>query len=318
MERLQREVIAPTNSRNKRLDLLVGLLFDPKGLGLQYDGARTRTIAESFADGKANCLTFSLLFTTLSREAGIDAYVQETDHVLVGSQAGVLYGNGHVNVSVKISGARKTVDIDRSVMAIRGKARRITDSRALSHFYNNRGAELMEAGELALARRHFEMALRTTPIFVAAWNNLGVLDTREGRLGEAELAYTRALDESPRHAPTLSNMVNLYRRNGNTHKQAEFEKRLFLVQSKDPFQQVILAMGYEQKRDYTRALEHYRRALRLQEEEHYIHFGMARAYAGLGDMRHATEELMRARDVAGKQGGRYQAKLDRLKRLHNR
>lgn len=316
LERLQREVIAPTRSRNKRLDLLVALLFEPAGLTLQYDGTRTRTIAESIADRKANCLSFSLLFTALARRAGIEADVQESDHVLVGHQDGVLYSNGHVNVSVHVSGTRKTVDIDRSVMAVRGEARRITDDRALSHFYNNRGAELMEAGELDAAQRHFELAVRITPGFVAAWNNLGVLNMRKGLLSESERAYAKVLDKNPRHAPALSNLVKLHRRRGNSSKQVEFEKRLFRVQSKDPFHQVVLAMGYEHKGDYERALVHYRRALRLQEDEPYIHFGMARAYAHLGETQRAAEELMRARDRASDQRSLYQAKLDRLRRLH--
>jgi tetratricopeptide (TPR) repeat protein len=324
LERLQREVIAPTRSRNKRLDLLVALLFEPAGLTLQYDGSRTRTVAESIADRKANCLSFSLLFTALARLAGIEADVQESDHVLVGHQDGVLYSNGHVNVSVHISGTRKTVDIDRSVMAVRGEARRVTDDRALSHFYNNRGAELMEAGELDAAQRHFELAVRITPGFVAAWNNLGVLNMRKGLLSESEHAYARVLDKNPRHAPALSNLVKLHRRRGDSTKQVEFEKRLFRVQSKDPFHQVVLAMGYEHKGDYERALVHYyeralvhyRRALRLQEDEPYIHFGMARAYAHLGETQRAAEELMRARDRASDQRSLYQAKLDRLRRLH--
>ena len=315
LARLERDVVAPTRSRNKRLDLLVALLFDPNGHALEYDGTQTRTVAASVAAGKANCLSFSLLFTALARHAGIEADVQESDHVLVGHQYGVLYSNGHVNVSVHVSGARKTVDIDRSVMAVRGEARRITDDRALSHFYNNRGAELMEAGELDAARRHFDAALRITPDFVAAWNNLGVLNMRSGLLAEAEHAYAKALGKNPRHAPALSNLVKLYRRTGDSTKRAEYEKRLFRVQSKDPFHQVVLAMGYEQKGDYERALAHYRRALRLQEDLHYVHFSMARAYAHLGDTRRAAEELLRARDTAGDQRGLYQAKLDRLKRM---
>ena len=316
LERLQHEVIAPTRSRNKRLDLLVQLLFEPTGLALQYDGTRTRTIAESTAEGKINCLTFALLFTALARHAGIDAYVQETDQVLVGNQEGVLYGNGHVNVSASISGTRKTVDIDQSVMAVHGETRRVSDDRALSHFYNNRGAELMEAGELDAARRHFEMALRVTPDFVAAWNNFGVLNMRERRIEEAERSYEKALEQKPNHTPALSNMIKLYRLTGESRRQAEFEKRLFRVQSKDPFQQLILAMGYEQKGDYSRALNNYRRALRLHGSGDYIHFGMARAYAHLGDIPSATEELRYAREAAGDRNNRYQAKLDHLKRLH--
>ncbi len=317
LERVQAEVMAPTRRREERLDLLVQLLFSPGGLALEYDGTRTRTISEAFADHKANCLTFSLLFVALARQAGIDAYVQESDFVLAWQGNGALYGNGHVNVGVEIGRSRKTVDIDSSVISIRGKPRAISDERALSHFYNNRGAELMTAGRLPEARRYLDKAIALTPDFTAAWNNLGVLDAREGALARAEQDYRQALDIDARHSPTLSNMVNLYRRLGDTKREAEFEKRLFKVQRKDPFHQIILAMGYEQTGDYPAAIDHYRRAIRLKAKLDFVYFGLARAYAHVGDIRRATNALVHARDTAGdKRRDMYQAKLDHLRRLH--
>ena len=316
LERLQREVLAPTRSRERRLDLLVQLLFAPGGLALEYDGSRTRTIDEAFTDHKANCLTFSLLFVTLARQAGIDAYVQETDHVLAWQGSGALYGNGHVNVGVKVGPARKTVDIDRSVVSIRGAPRAISDERALAHFYNNRGAELMEQGRLQPARRHLDTAIRMEPAFVGAWNNLGVLHMREGAVKEAERAYATALDHKKRYAPTLSNMVNLYRHTGDAKRLAEYEKRLFDVQRRDPFHQIILALGYERSGDYAAAIEHFRRAIRLKAKEHFVYFGLARSYARLGDTRRAVDALVHARDAAGDRRDMYQTKLERLRRLH--
>lgn len=315
LERLQSEVMAPTVLREKRLDLLVQFLFSPGGLALEYDGTRTRTISEVFTDHKANCLTFSLLFVALARQAGIDAYVQESDFVLALQGNDALYGNGHVNVGVEIGHSRKTVDIDSSVVSS-GEPHAISDERALSHFYNNRGAELMAAGRLPEARRNLAKSIALTPDFTAAWNNLGVLDAREGALALAEQDYRRALEIDSRHSPTLSNMVNLYRRLGDAKREAEFEKRLFKVQRKDPFHQIILAMGYEQTGDYPAAIDHYRRAIRLRAKLDFVYFGLARSYAHVGDIRRATNALVHARDVAGDNRGMYQAKLDHLRRMH--
>ena len=314
---LHERVVRPTSSREMRLERLVDLLFGSKGLALEYDGSRTRTITESFTDHKANCLTFALMFATLARRAGIDARVQESDFVLAWQGNGALYGNGHVNVGVKIGRARKTVDIDSSVIGIRGEPSTISDTRVLSHYYNNRGAELMAAGHLQVARQSLAKAVELTPDFTAAWNNLGVLDTRESDLAAAERAYHRALDIDSRHSPTLSNMVNLYRRLGDAKREAEFEKRLFRVQRRDPFHQIILAMGYEQAGDYEAAIEHYRRAIRLKAKQDFVYFGLARSYAHLGDIRRATDALVHARDVAGRDRDKYQTKLDHLRRLHS-
>jgi tetratricopeptide (TPR) repeat protein len=311
--RLRERVLQNTASRERRLESLVKLLFNDAGYGLQYDGSLTRTVAQSAAEGRANCLSFSLLFVALARRAGIEAYVQETDHVLAWQGGDALYGNGHVNVGVKVGLARKTVDIDRSVVSIRGTPRPISDERALSHFYNNRGAELMREGQLDAARAHFDKALALTPEFVPALNNLGVLAMREGDYAHAGRAYAAALKKDARHAPTLSNMVNLYRRTGDSRRQHEFEARLFKVQRRDPFHQIILALGYEKSGAYDDAAEHYRRAIRLNARDHFVYFGLARAYAHLGESARATEALMRARDAAGDSRGMYQTKLDRLR-----
>lgn len=311
--RLRAHVIEPGTSRERRLEALVALLFDDAGYGLQYDGSLTRTVAQSAADRRANCLSFSLLFVALARKAGIEAYVQETDHVLAWQGGDALYGNGHVNVGVKVGLARKTVDIDRSVVSIRGMPRPISDERALSHFYNNRGAELMREGQHAAARAHFDKALALTPEFVPALNNLGVLSMRQGDYAHADRTYTAALKKNPRHTATLFNMVNLYRKSGDTRRQREYEVRLFKVQRRDPFHQIILALGYEKNGAYADAAEHFRRAIRLNARDHFVYFGLARAYAHLGESARATEALMRARDAAGDSRGMYQTKLDRLR-----
>jgi len=317
LEALVRErVIRTTTSHERRLDKLVDLLFGPQGLALEYDGSRTRTISEAFTDRKANCLSFSLMFVALARRVGIDAHVQETDHVLAWQGDGVLYGNGHVNVAVKVGRARKTVDIDRSVVSIRGTQRAITDERALAHFYNNRGAELMGQGQLPAANSHMAMAIRIAPDFVGAWSNLGVLHMREGSLQEAERAYLAALERNKKHAPALSNLVNLYRQVGDDRRRAEFERRLYEVQRRDPFHQIILALSYEKSHNYAAAAEHFRRAIRLKARDHFVYYGLARSYAHLGDTRRAADALVRARDVAGDQGDVYQAKLERLRRSH--
>ena len=315
-ELVRTRVVRPAQSKDARLRALVALLFDPSGLALQYEGSRTRTVGQSAADRQANCVTFALLFVELARRAGLEAYVQETDQVLAWQGDDALYGTGHINVGVKTGRSRMTVDIDSSVVSIHGQPRRISDERALSHFYNNRGAELMEEGALDAARAHFAQAIALTPDFVPALNNLGVLDMRSGDFAAAERAYAAALDRDPRHAPTLSNLVNFYRRTGDARLQHQFEERLFRLQRRDPFHQVILALGYEREGEYAEAADHYERALRLKARQHFVYFGLARAYAHLGQTRKAIDALVKARDLAGDKRDMYQTKLEKLRRLH--
>jgi Flp pilus assembly protein TadD len=313
-EQLERHVTRHPASPERRLERLVDFVFtSDDGLALQYGNDSTLTIEQSFRARRANCLSFTLLFVALARHAGLDAYVQETDQVLAWfEQGGTVYNSGHVNAGVRIGYRRRTVDIDRSIVMMRHPPRAISDQRALAHYYNNRGAELMSAGQMAAAREHMHMAIRLAPDHVGAWNNLGVLLLRQGELKASEDAYRTALERDPLHAATLANFVNLYRRIGDQDRLVQFQQRLHKAQLKDPFHQFLLALNYEERGDYTNAIVHYKRAIRIHDKEHRFYFGLARAYMQQGDSRRARRALAKARDVSGDEHGVYQTKLDRL------
>ncbi len=322
-EMLQKRVISATNSREQRLERLVHLIFDADGLHLEYDPYATHTLTETWQTGRANCLSFTLLFTTLARAAGIDARVQEVAQVVSWYQdEGVIYSVGHVNVGIQMTGRTATVDLDRNVLYDRYGPRPITEQRALAHFYNNRGAQAMAGGDMAVARRYMEAALGQSSEFTPAWNNLGVLDTREGNLQRARQDYENALRVQPRNAAALSNASKLYERMGEVKLAGQLAKRLQKIQQDDPFAQFRLGNLAEQRHDYAQAVHYYKKAVRLYGNAHQFHFGLARAYFLAGDNRRASQEMMRARDLAGENAdvlrASYQAKLDSIQRWRSR
>lgn len=317
---LKRRVIDPGYSREQRLQRLVHMIFDEDGMHLLYDPYATQTLTETWQTQRANCLSFTLMFVTLARAAGIDARVQEVAQVVTWHQdQGAIYNIGHVNVGVNLDGRIALVDLDRNVLYDRYGPHRIDQQRALAHFYNNRGAMRMSDGDTALARAYYRAALAQDPAFVAGWNNLGVLEARSGNLAEAERAYRTALQLQPRNAASLTNASALYRRLGDTRQAGLLARRLQQVQRSDPFVQFRLGNEAEQRHDYPEAIRAYRRAIRLYGTAHPFHFGLARAYFLDGDIGRASAEMARARDLAGSNAdlvkAQYQAKLDSLHRL---
>ena len=320
---LQQRVIAGTGSREQRLEKLVHLIFDPDGMHLEYDPYATHTLTETWETSRANCLSFTLLFVTLARAAGIDARVQEVAQVVSWYQdEGVIYSVGHVNAGVEVNDRTAVVDLDRNVLYDRYGPRPITEQRALAHFYNNRGAQAMAGGDLVLARTYLNAALALSPQFTPGWNNLGVLDTREGHLPQARTDFETALRLQPRHAASLTNASALYQRLGDSQRAAQLAKRLEQVERKDPFAQFRMGNQAEEQRDYARAIHYYQRAIALYSNAHQFHFGLARAYFLAGDNANASKEMLRARDLAGEDAtvlrAAYQAKLDSLKRWRQR
>ncbi|MDH5823737.1 tetratricopeptide repeat protein [Luteimonas sp. RD2P54] len=299
----------------RRLELLVEFVFSADGLALEYGNSTTHTVADAWRTRQVNCLSFALLFTGLAREVGLDAYVQEIDQVLAWhQQGGIVYNSSHVNVGVRFGQRRKTVDVSRAEVMARHRPEQVADERALAHFYNNRGAELMAAGDSVAARRHMEEAIALDPRYATSWNNLGVLRMRSDDAIGAEAAYREALALDPTHASALFNIVGLFRRAGDEANAMHFQRRLERAQLADPFHQFLLGTQYEGRGEYERAVEHYRRAIRLHGDEHRFHFALARTWLLMGERRRAGRALARAREL-GDDDSRalYQAKLDRLR-----
>ncbi len=313
---VQRRVVAPDRSPEHRLQRLADFVFDDDGMRLQYDGAMTRTVAEVYRDRRANCLSFSLFFVALARDAGLEAQVREVGEVLAWYQdQGVVYNSNHVNVGVRTGGHWQVVDVDSSILAMRDRPHGIDDRRAMAHFHNNRGAERMADGDTAAAQALLQAAMTDDPTFVAAWNNYGVLLLREGDRHGAEHAYLHALGQDPMHAATLSNLVALYRRSADPRGQ-HYARKLDRLQRSDPFHQFRLALECENRGDHGCAIVRYQRAIRLQPDQHPFHFGLARAYFLSGDLSRAQRELGRALALGGTDRIRdvYRHKLDGLQR----
>ncbi|MDS9991946.1 tetratricopeptide repeat protein [Xanthomonas sp. A2111] len=300
-----------------RLQQLVALAFDANGLNLQYDPKATHSVAESYATRRVNCLSFTLLFVAMARDIGLQAQVQEVRRVLSWYEDGnALYNVGHVNAGVRVDSGRGSIDLDRSVLMDRRGPQPIADRRALAHYYNNRGAELMVDGDLDGARAHLAMALQMDPRFAGAWNNQGVLAMRDGDSAAAARDYAKALEIDPEHLPALSNAVGLARRLGDSTREAALQRQMEQVRQRDPFQQYLLGNEAERRQDYAAAIAYYRHALHLYDGAHLLYFALARAYLHSGDTRRATaalREAMAHADPATQP--RYQGKLDALRRL---
>ncbi len=315
-ELVQARVVAPGGPRDAQLQRLVSLMFDQDGLGLEYDHQVTRSVADTWQARRANCLSYTLLFVALSRELGFDARVQEVGEVLAWYQeAGFVYNASHVNVSLRMGAQRRSVDFDRSILAARGTPSIIGMDRAMAHFHNNRGAELMADGRLDDALASLQAALQADGAFNPAWNNLGVLLQRQGDADGAERAFLTALRLDPDHVAALSNIVALYRRRGDGRLEQRYAWRLSNIQRKDPFQRFMVALECEHGGDYACAISEYRQALRGNSREHLFRFGLARAYYLSGDIARAEHEMGKALAYADSAQLRqvYQRKLDHLR-----
>lgn len=271
-------------------------MLGAEGLALQYDVHATHTVPETYSRRRGNCLSFTLMFIALAREAGVDAYGQEADQVLVWMEEGrddLVYHAAHVNAGVRISQRRFVVDFDRTVVAA-AEPRPITDQRLLAHVYNNLAAEQIARRDLEGAGQLLRMALDLEPAFLPALNNYGVLNARAKDVAAAERAYVAALALQDDHIPTLTNLALLYRQSGEPVKASWFEKRRVELLSRDPFYHYAVGLRHEKEGNIRLALGSYSSAIRLNNREPRFHLAVARLRQQLGD----EQGAIRARDRA--------------------
>ncbi len=96
-----------------------------------------------------------------------------------------------------------------------------------------------------------------------AWNNLGLLATREGRTAEAVPYFREALRLSPDHLVSLENLGNAYRQLKDWDEARATLERAVAVGPQEPEANYSLAMVYAQLNDTDRAYDYLQRALKL-------------------------------------------------------
>lgn len=314
-EELETRVIRQASNDTQRMRLLAKWMFAPDGLQIQYRHDATYTVAEAWQHREANCLTFTLLTVALARATGLESYGQHLDDTLAWRQAeDTLYRTTHVNAGILVHSQRFTIDVASDEVMTRSPPERINDTRLLAQFYNNRAAELSDAGALQLALAHARMALQLDPEFAVTWNNLGVLEMRAGNAAKAERSYLQSLVLDSRQASALTNLVAYYERIGEPGKARPLQRRLDAVHRASPFHQFLLALDAERRGELRNAARFYRRAIHLYPGEHRFHFGLARVYYLQHKPNSAGEALERARSLSqGREAVLYEAKLAKLR-----
>jgi tetratricopeptide (TPR) repeat protein len=289
------QVLSRTAQNARRVEAVAEFMFNPEGLGMSYRHDATYTVAEAYQTRTANCLTFTLLTLALAREAGFEAYPQQLGEAVAWRQEGqTIYRTLHVNAGIRAGRRRLTVDVAWDRVISGAPQKRISDTRLLAQFYNNRSVELLAVGQLESARRYADISLALDPKYASSWSNAGVILLRAGQQDAAERDYLRALALDSSNAGALINLTAYYQRIGAPARALPFAQRLQAVRQSDPVYQYLRALDFENSGDLRQAVEYFQRAIRLYDREPHFHSGLARVYAMLGDERRAERALKRA------------------------
>lgn len=298
----------------QRLEGIIDTIFSDKGLSFRYQDV-TRTAEGVFRTGTGNCLSFTQMVVALARHFNLNARYREVDVAPTWSKHGPLVVlNNHVNALVTIGGRSYIVDLVPEINRIEIRGHIVDDSRGLAHFYNNIGAEWLAARNGEMAVKSFRRATQVDPTAAFAWANLGVALVVLHRDAEAEPMYDRALELDRENLVAMSNLSELCRRHGRTREAEALLKKVEDFRNRNPYYHYSLGLQALHSGTPQAALQHFKEALKRKRHEHRFYFGLAQAYASLGDWDEAIKNLEEARKYAPDAQGRerYSQKLDLL------
>jgi len=276
---------------------------------LTYDN-QTLTASEAFEQRRGNCLTFTSMFLVMARRVSLDARSQEVrippDWL---KQGNTMVLRRHVNVYIHLVGkgmtmegkGERVVDFDDEANPSGFIDSVISDERALAHFYNNWAVESLENGDRELAFAYLRKALQEGDSdFVPAWNLVGVLYQRAGRLDMAEQAYLRALQAEPGETFVMSNLQRLYERQGRTELSNQYDGLVLRHRLKNPYYRLAEARKAYTAGNYRTAIEHLRKAIKLKSDESEFYFLLRDSYVGIGNTRKAMDNDVKGKILATK------------------
>ncbi|MEM1179029.1 MAG: tetratricopeptide repeat protein [Acidobacteriota bacterium] len=293
-ERVQRGAPDPV-----RLKRLLRELYEADDLNFEYQEGYTATVAETFATGRYNCLSFSMLYVALARSLGLEAFylsiqrdqdfrrvgdlVVLTRHITAG------YGSNFVDRTILEFDVGPDVDY--------AAAEPITDREALALFYSNRGAELLREEKFDAAEENLRTAVLLAPEIAQTWVNLGVVYRRVDRFDEAREAYEKAISLERDNVAAYQNLVILLRRQGKDDAAAELIDVLDNFGNRNPF--TFLALGDFSLEDgkLTEAGRFYRKAHRLARYEAETHAAMGLWSMLIGKHDRARRWMRSAQDL---------------------
>lgn len=270
----------------------------------------TRTPIRTFHDRQGNCLSFTMLFVTLARAAGLSASYQSVDVPPAWSYEGQVVTANHVNTSVRTAANEETI-VDFNIRPYEDgqRRRRLSDAHALGLFYANLGAEAILRGDYAAALVYLREAAGVDGDIPATWVNLGVLYSRHGMHRHAEAAYLRALESDDEEQSALANLALAYQALGESELAAEYRERVQSYRERNPFYHYAIAVRAYEEQQFDAALSSLRKALRLKQDEPEFHALRGEVESALGNERRAARSFERASEYTDAAESRTQSRI---------
>ena len=278
-----------------KLRQLIRAVVENPRFRIEYD-EDTRSAAATFGALRGNCLSFTNLFVTLAREAGLRVSYQEVDVPPSWTlHDDTFVVSRHMNAVVTLrQSADHVVDFNMARFRAAYPRRAISDARAAAHYYSNLGVERMQANERDAAFAYFQRALALDRTLAQVWVNLGAWYRRQGSPVLAEASYLEALRLQPREFVAMSNLADLHESEGRALFARAYRKRVTQYRLQNPYYRYEQAKNAYLAGEFAAAARQLREALRHADNDPTFYSLLGMTYRELGRTNDAREAFTRA------------------------
>ena len=239
------------------------------------------------------------MFVALGRQAGLKVNFEEVDIPPDWTESGdTLVLNRHVNAVITENSSDHVVDFNMADFRASYDRHVISDTRAMAHFYSNRGVERLQAMDSVESLRYFRKATEADATFAPAWINLGILYLRAGAPKFAIASWWHALTLAPGDPVAMSNLERVYRQRGDTLMADDLRGRIQTYRMHNPYYRYYLARQAFDNQDYDTAIGHLKFAVQEKKTEDRFLALLGLSYLRRGDPEAARVWITRAEEVA--------------------
>lgn len=291
----------------------------------------TNTASEALEQAAGNCLALAVVTTGLAKLADVDVEYQLIDSAPVFESRGNLIRRSlHVRTILLDSTweaqigssirSRPSISIDYFPSKFSRVVRKIDEPEYFAMFYRNIAADAMEANDLGQAYWLLMESLELSPASPESLNMLAIVFDRAGDQAKSEEIYQYGIEHAERRVSLLRNYAIFLRRAGRDAEADEVDSMLARESDPNPFDWLYAGQEAYEDGDFRRAISLFEKSVELAPYLHEGHFGLARSYYQLGDMRRAEHELEQALNQATSSTSRllYEAKLAALSEIRSR
>lgn len=299
MDAFLEKYILPYNNSQTRLHLLSTAVNSSGVLGFEYDPGMTYTAAEAFEKRSGNCIAFANMMVALARRAGLKAAYQEIirNPTWTSVDDTVLLVK-HVNVVIESS--KYTYVMDASDLEISQLAQRriVSDNYAKALYLNNLGADALLNSDLPLAYAYQSLAIETDPRLTDSWVNMSVVLGRNEQMQDAVTVLHKALELDSDEYSAMNNLYEIYVEQGNLQAAEQLKARVDRYRKNNPY--FLLQLSYEalESDRYAESTALLNRAIRKKDNDHLLHFALAKSLYLSGEKAAALDSMQRARELA--------------------